>query len=244
MYELPEAIPSRSGGVRTGRDAGRPSKSRSDRTSVRAVNPAKAINVQTFFSCMDSTSSWVTWAGAQLFNPDGPHKRGLSITPYKGTRFQRTVTPTRWRNRASAVSAQSEQLNFRKSNRTPTWCLRNFELDTGVRVHCEFMLLQKPPESSSKSLAYCRPNRLSWFRQGMIGSPRRARTAKIAGEGKRPPAGRCGPPAAGPARRSSSGPHLPMARERRLKSLAAAPRSDLPSWAPASRWSDPPLSDG
>ena len=29
---------------------------------------------------------------------------------------------------------------------------------------------------------------------------------------------------------------LPVARERRLKSLAAAPRSDLPSWAPASRW--------
>jgi hypothetical protein len=37
---------------------------------------------------------------------------------------------------------------------------------------------------------------------------------------------------------------LPVARERRLKFLAAAPRSDLPSWAPASRWSDPPLSDG
>jgi hypothetical protein len=53
-----------------------------------------------------------------------------------------------------------------------------------------------------------------------------------------------GPPAAGPARRSSSGPHFACARERRLKSLAAAPRSDLPSWAPASRWSDPPLSDG
>ena len=80
----------------------------------------------------------------------------------------------RWRNRASAVSAQSEQLNFRKSSRTPPRGLRNFELDSGVRVHCEFMLLQKPPESSSKSLAYCRPNRLSWFRQGMIGSPRRA----------------------------------------------------------------------
>ena len=30
----------------------------------------------------------------------------------------------------------------------------------------------------------------------------------IAGEGKRPPAGRCGPPAAGPARRSLSGPHF------------------------------------
>jgi hypothetical protein len=37
---------------------------------------------------------------------------------------------------------------------------------------------------------------------------------------------------------------LPVARERRLKSLVAAPRSDLPSWAPASRWSNPPLSDG
>ena len=36
---------------------GRPSKSRSDRTSVRAVNPAKAINVQTFFSCMGSPSA-------------------------------------------------------------------------------------------------------------------------------------------------------------------------------------------
>ena len=57
MDVLPEAIPSPSGGVRTGRDAGRPSKSRSDRTSVRAVNPAKAINVQTFFSCMCSPSA-------------------------------------------------------------------------------------------------------------------------------------------------------------------------------------------
>ena len=34
------------------------------------------------------------------------------------------------------------------------------------------------------------------------------------------------------------------ARERRLKSLAAAPRSDLARWAPAFRWLDPPLLDG
>jgi Domain of unknown function (DUF892) len=57
MDVLPEAIPSRSGGARTGRDVGRPSKSRSDRTSVRAVNPARAINVQTFFSCVGSPSA-------------------------------------------------------------------------------------------------------------------------------------------------------------------------------------------
>ena len=57
MDELPEAIPSLSGGVRTGRDAGRPSKSCSGRTSVKAVSPAKATNVQTFFSRMRSPSS-------------------------------------------------------------------------------------------------------------------------------------------------------------------------------------------
>ena len=37
---------------------------------------------------------------------------------------------------------------------------------------------------------------------------------------------------------------LAAARERRLRSLAAAPRSDLQPWAPASRWPGPPLSDG
>ena len=51
-------------------------------------------------------------------------------------------------------------------------------------------------------------------------------------------------PARPPGGRQQAALILPVARERRLKSLVAAPRSDLPSWAPASRWSDPPLSDG
>jgi hypothetical protein len=37
---------------------------------------------------------------------------------------------------------------------------------------------------------------------------------------------------------------LAAARQRRLESLAAPPRSSLPFWAPVSRWLGPPLWDG
>src|SRR5882757_7967096 len=90
MDGLPEAIPSRSRGVRTGRDVGRPSKSRSDRTSVRAVNPAKAINVQTFFSCMGSPSAPGV---APRTQPERRRQEGLPSTPCKAGMFPRTMAP-------------------------------------------------------------------------------------------------------------------------------------------------------
>ena len=81
MDVLAEAIPSRSGGVRAGREGGRPSKSRSDRTSVRAANPAKAINVQTFFSRMGFT--FMRWRGAQDLARTTPPDSALPSTPRK-----------------------------------------------------------------------------------------------------------------------------------------------------------------
>ena len=86
-------LPSLSGGVRNRRDVGCPSKSRSGRTSVRTISPARATKVQSFFSCMSSPIRFGALRRRSDRSMSRPCGGRCSTNNAEGARFRWTLTP-------------------------------------------------------------------------------------------------------------------------------------------------------
>jgi hypothetical protein len=108
----PEAIGS-SAELRTDRNAAgspsRLSKPRSGRNTVTAASPAKAMSVQTLFTCMLTLCRKLVCLAAQALDANGaPQQEASEQTPCKGARFQRIMAP--------AFMAAIELAYFGRSN--------------------------------------------------------------------------------------------------------------------------------